>query len=62
MPQFAIIDADSGLTVIQLPPGISVAEAATREGGTVVDPGPYGSYDDAYDALLALPEEETDGD
>jgi hypothetical protein len=62
MPQFAIIDVESGLTVVQLPAGASAAEVAVRQGGSVVDPGPYATYDDAYDALLALPEEETDGD
>ena len=33
-------------------------EAAAREGGTVIDPGPCATYEDAYDALTDLDGEE----
>ena len=31
---------------------------ATARGGILIDPGPYKTFDDAYDAMLALQEEE----
>jgi hypothetical protein len=58
MMLYTIIETDGGLTVAELEPGASPEEAATRENGTVVDPGPYRTYDDAYDAILALQREE----
>ena len=32
----------------------SAEEAAIREGGALVDPGPYSSYEEAYEALDRL--------
>jgi hypothetical protein len=60
MANFAIIEVDDGLTVAELDPQATPEESATRQGGVLVDPGPYKSYDDAYDAILALKEEEED--
>ena len=54
MPLFSIIETDAGLTVAQLAPGTAPSEAAAEQGGVVVDPGPYSTYDDAYDAILAI--------
>jgi hypothetical protein len=59
---YAIIEIDAGLTVTELKPGMTAEEAAQSEGGLVADPGPYKSYDDAYDAAFALPDEEDDED
>jgi hypothetical protein len=58
MPHFAIIETDAGLTVAETDPTLQPEEAAIRHGGVVVDPGPYRSYDDAYDAMLALEDED----
>jgi hypothetical protein len=58
MGDYAIIETDDGFTVVELRPGEAAEEAASGQRGYVVDPGPYGSYDEAYDALLALQEEE----
>jgi hypothetical protein len=58
MPQFAIIEVDSGLTVVELEPDASPDDEAVRHGGLLVDPGPFPSYDAACDAMLALPDEE----
>ena len=58
MTRFAVIETDSGLTVAAIPAGASIEDVATRQGAYVVDPGPYESYEDAYDAMLALPDEE----
>ena len=60
MTQFAIIEVDDGLTVVELKPGQKPEDAALREGGTLVDPGPYSSYEDAFDALTELEGDEED--
>jgi hypothetical protein len=54
---FAIIETDAGLTVAQVSPGATPEEAAVVKGGVLVDPGPYKSFDNAYDAMLALSRE-----
>jgi hypothetical protein len=55
---YAIIETDAGLTVTEVPSDTTPEKAATTSGGVLVDPGPYKSFDDAYDALLALSREE----
>jgi hypothetical protein len=63
MVDFAIIELADGLTVVELQRGQSPEDAATSQGGTLVDPGPYSSYDDACDALIDLQyEDEEDHD
>ncbi|MBW3543631.1 MAG: hypothetical protein KY476_25555 [Planctomycetes bacterium] len=63
MAQFCIIENDDGLALADCSE-VSALEAASRAGGRLVDAGPYRSYDDAWDALLALQrdldEEETE--
>jgi hypothetical protein len=51
---FAIIETEAGLTVAQVTPETDAEETAAISGGTLVDPGPFKSFDDAYDAMLAL--------
>ncbi len=58
MFEYAIIETDDGLTIIELEPGEAPEEAAAERGGFVVDPGPYGSYEDAYDALVTLQDDD----
>ncbi|HID74401.1 MAG TPA: hypothetical protein EYP56_00195 [Planctomycetaceae bacterium] len=60
MVLFAIIETEAGLTVAETGPDGRAEEAAARHGGIVVDPGPYKSYEDAYEALLALECDEED--
>lgn len=62
MPQFAIIEVDDGLEVAELQPGTLADDVAIEQGGVVADPGPYPTYEDAYDALIALQSEEADED
>ncbi len=62
MPLFAIIETEAGLAVTEVPSTSQVEDAAVRQQGVVVDPGPYLTFDDAYDALLELQREETGGD
>jgi hypothetical protein len=54
MPSFAIIEVDDGFEVIEVLPGQSAEDAAAAEGGVLVDPGPYSSYENANDALDQL--------
>jgi hypothetical protein len=58
MSQFTIIETDEGLEVAVLEPGTLPDDVAIRHHGLVVDPGPYKTFDDAYDAILALSSEE----
>jgi hypothetical protein len=54
MADFAIIELEDGLTVVELDDGQSPEDAAVSQGGTLVDPGPYPSYEEACDALVDL--------
>jgi hypothetical protein len=40
--------------VVELPSGQSPEDVALSQGGTLVDPGPYPSFEDANDALIDL--------
>jgi hypothetical protein len=57
-----IIETESGLIVAQREPDVSPEDAATKHGGLLIDPGPYPTYDEAYDALLAIRLDEADED
>ena len=54
MKLFAIIETDAGLTVAETGPLEGPEETAVRNDGLVVDPGPFTSYEEAYEALLSL--------
>jgi hypothetical protein len=60
MAQFAIIEVEDGLTVAEVKPGEKPEDAATREGGLLIDPGPYATYEEATDAMIELQAEEDD--
>jgi hypothetical protein len=60
MTEFAIIEIEDGLTIIEFEPGQNPEDVAVREGGTLVDPGPYPTYEDALDALADLEGEDED--
>jgi len=60
MDQYQIIETEQGLLITRLVPGARPEDVAAAHGGVVVDPGPYRSYEDAYDALIALQKEESD--
>ena len=57
MVSFAIIELENGLAVATVQPGQTPEEAATREKGILVDPGPYATYEEACDALCELESE-----
>jgi hypothetical protein len=54
MIAYSIIETEDGLAVVDRPADVSAEECAVRHGGVVVDPGPYSTPEEAYDALLAL--------
>ncbi len=51
MVSFAVIEIDDGLTIVEVMPGQSPEDAALCEGGVLIDPGPYHSYEAASDAM-----------
>ncbi len=54
MHQFEIIETDEGVVVAEIEPNRTAEETASRQNAVVVDPGPYDTYEEAYDAMLAL--------
>jgi hypothetical protein len=54
MQHYVIIELDDGLTIVEVKPHQSPEDVALRAGGTLIDPGPYASYDEAVDALADL--------
>ena len=62
MISFAVIEVEDGFTVVEVLEGQSAEDAALGEGGVLVDPGPYTSYEEACDALDLLEGEEEEDD
>lgn len=60
MVYFAIIETEDGMMVVECPVGSDLAVVAEANKGVVIDPGPFDSYEHAYDALLNLAAEEDD--
>ena len=58
MVDFAIIELEDGLTVVELQHGLRPEDVAVKRRGTLVDPGPYPSYEEACDALHDLQDDE----
>ena len=54
MQCFVVIETDSGLTVATVDENTSAEAEAERSGGVLVDPTPYATFEDAYDALLLI--------
>ena len=55
--QYFIIETEDGWTIAEMPANSTAEEVAGQLGATVIDPGPYDSYEDASDALVSLQEE-----
>lgn len=58
MTNFAIIEVDDGMTVVEIQSGQTAEDAAVVGGGLLVDPGPYATYEDAVDAMEQLEEDD----
>jgi hypothetical protein len=54
MTQYEIVETYEGLEVAEIPTGMTPGEAARRCRGSVIDPGPYESFDEAYDVMMSL--------
>ena len=54
---FFIAEIDNGFIILELPAGAEPADIAAENAGTVVDAGPYATYEEAADALLELEED-----
>ena len=54
MNNFVIIELDDGLTIAEIKPHETPEAVALEQGGTLVDVGPYHTYEDAVDALAEL--------
>ena len=61
MTSFAIIELEDGWAVVTVHPGQTPEEAAIEAHGILIDPGPYTTYEDAYDVICEMEdaEEET---
>lgn len=59
-PLYMVIETDDGLTVVPHDPSHDPAETAAECGGVLTDGELYKTYDDAYDALLAMQAEADD--
>lgn len=60
MAHYEVVETDEGLSVVEIEPGATPEEAASRRGAILIDPGPYEGYDEACDALTALKRDETE--
>jgi hypothetical protein len=58
MVDFVIMELKDGLSVVEVQQGQNPEAAAARHGGTLIDAGPYSSYEDACDALDDLQNED----
>lgn len=54
MVTFAIIELADGMTVVPVQPQEQPSVVAAANRGTLVDGGPYDTYEAAYDALCEL--------
>jgi hypothetical protein len=54
MPQYAIIEVEDGLTIVEIPQDQTVESVAASAGGVLIDSGPYSSFQEASDALANL--------
>ncbi len=57
MRSFIVVETEDGLTVAEMDAKDSPETVAERFGGLLADPTPYATFEDAYDALLAIESE-----
>lgn len=49
---------DAGLQVAGVESNETPADTAVRKAGVIIDAGPYHTHEDAYDAMLLVPDDE----
>jgi hypothetical protein len=57
MIRYCLVEREQGLTIVEIADDQNPEDAARLAGGVLVDPGPYQSQEEAYEALLALEQE-----
>ena len=59
MKLYEIVETDAGLTLVDLEPGTLPEVAAERAHGELIEEvGPFADYEDAYDAMISLDDED----
>ncbi|NND96323.1 MAG: hypothetical protein HKN47_03215 [Pirellulaceae bacterium] len=58
MMYYIVIETEDGLMVAEVPENKSAEVVASAARGVIIDPGPYHSHEDAYDAMLAVPDDQ----
>lgn len=59
--QYAIVELEDGLLVVEVPTGMTLEEVALQNRGVLADENVYDSYDEACDALAELEPDEGEG-
>lgn len=54
---FCIIETENGWSIVQHADDVTAEVAAEQNHGTLLDPGPYRTWEDADDALTSLQQE-----
>ena len=54
MQRYVVLETDDGLRVVEVDETSSPEREAERFGGVLIDPTPYATYEDAFDALLVI--------
>jgi hypothetical protein len=57
MAAFCIIETEDGMSIVEHRDDLTAEEAARQSGGVVLDSGPYPTYEEACEALVALQQE-----
>ncbi|MGM0486842.1 MAG: hypothetical protein ACQESR_08790 [Planctomycetota bacterium] len=57
MLRYAIVETEEGLTVVEVPEHRTPEEVATLQRGLLVDSRLYESFQDAFDAMMLIPNE-----
>lgn len=57
MLRYAIVETDDGLTVVEVPEHRTAEEIATSHHALLVDSRLYESFQDAFDAMMLIPNE-----
>jgi hypothetical protein len=58
---YCIVETDDGWTIAEMSSERTAAQTAGAIGATVIDPGPYDSYEEADDALVSMQGELAEG-
>lgn len=58
---YCIVETDDGWTIAEMSSECTAAETAGQMGATVIDPGPYDSFEEANDALVSMQGELAEG-